>query len=1123
MQVCAACGEENPERARFCLACAEPFRAAAPDAAGERRRVTVLFADLVGFTAISETRDPEAVRSLVDHGMSALGEVVEHYGGIVDKVIGDALMAVFGAPFAHEDDATRAVLAGLEMQRLAERRELFAGLPMRVGINTGDVIFAPVGPAARRSFTVMGDAVNVASRLQALAPIGGVAVGESTYRRTRAQVEYSDIGRLTVKGKADPIPVWHARETRRADSAAKSAPQTPFVGRDLELATLARLYGRAVDRRTLELVTVVAEPGGGKSRLIRELGDLLASHRRRPSWRQSRCLPYGEGIVFGALGRLFQAELGIDAADPPSEADAKLAAGVERLLADPSEAQAVAARLAPLVGGSSESGAAADRPESFASWMRFIRAMAADRPLVLVIEDLHWADRALIEFLEELVEKRLDASILVVCSARPELVERRPGWGRGKTPASTLPLAPLHPSEVARLIEARLPALALDASTKQALLERAGGNPLYAEEFAALVAETSSPGAAVVSVPETVQALIAARLDALSPMEKQLLQAAAVVGERFRAEAVGVVTAHTLDDVQSGLGRLLSKELVRRVGGMTGERPEEYAFWHILVRDVVYDQIPRRALVAKHRAVADWMGTASPRGGDWADSSVYHYERARGLALESGDHVACEQMRAPLRDAFGEAGKRALQLDVATSEAHYRNALRLCKRGEEQRCRLLVEAAEAALVAGRFEIADQWFEEAIGEFREQGDSEREAEAMVRLARSCYFQAKADTELELLERALALLEGRPPGEIHALAYERMAGYSMLHGLTRECLCWSERALSIAERVGLDEQRVRALELRGIARCEVGDAGGMRDLERAVGIGIETGLGEETCRSYGNLGEWLWLREGPAAGMRAKSAGIEYGDRRGLDLPARWHAGETLWTMFDAGTWDELVRVADELIAWDDAREDSAVGIMARTWKSRVALEREDIPLCRSLCDAVVDLARGAHAQLALPAMAAAAAGAAADGQGDEAVRRVLDMEAFCERRPAWRGRHLVECVRACFAADAPQVARRLIAACEPCSPRDEHCLRTARAILAEASADPEKAGHLYASAAAAWEAFGHPLETGLAHLGQARCGTVRTGLVPLAAAEDVFRRLGATRALEQAQAVRAAAA
>src|SRR5829696_3107486 len=464
----------------------------------ERKVVSVLFADLVGFTAQSDSLDPEDVEAILRPFYDRLRTELEVRGGTVEKFIGDAVMAVFGAPIAHEDDPERAVRAALAIRDwVREEQEL----EVRIAVNTGEVLVAlESSPGAERGL-VAGDVVNTASRLQNAAPVNGILVEETTYNATSRVIEYREAPPVDAKGKTEPVRVWEAVQARsRFGTDITRRPSTPLVGRERELSL-------AVDERP-ELIF----------------------------WRQGRCLPYGDGVAFWALGEILKSHAGILEGEPGERAEAKLRSAVDDVVPEAAEAAWDTRELQPLLGLSdgAEPGAAGDRRiESFAAWRRFFEGLAEQSPLVIVLEDLHWADEGLLDFVDHLVDWATGIPILVVATARPELLTRRPGWSGGKPNATTISLSPLSGRETATLLHGLLEQTVLPADVQSLLLDRAGGNPLYAEEFARIALERDALGGGELPLPESIQGLISARLDTLSDDEKALVQDASVVGKVF--------------------------------------------------------------------------------------------------------------------------------------------------------------------------------------------------------------------------------------------------------------------------------------------------------------------------------------------------------------------------------------------------------------------------------------------------------------------------------------------------------------------------------------------------------------------------------------------------------------
>jgi class 3 adenylate cyclase len=574
--ICTSCGKELPGEFPFC-----PFCGAAltdePLGPGreERKVVTVLFADLAGFTARAERLDPEDVRALLAPYHAHLRSELERFGGTVEKFIGDAVMALFGAPIAHEDDPERAVRAALAIRdwACAQGEEL----QVRVAVNTGEALVTLGARPSKGEAMVAGDVVNTAARLQAAAPLNGVLVGEQAYRATAQAIDYRRAEPVVGKGKSEPISAWeavHARSRLGVDVPQRTL--APLVGRGRELELLVSTLARVREERSPQLVTLVGVPGIGKSRLVLELFKPVDEDVALVRWRQGRSLPYGDGVTFWALAEIVKAQAGILESDTPEQTGEKLVRAVGQVAADASEAQWLERHLRALAGLAEEG--SAGQEEGFAAWRRFLEALAEERPLVLVFEDLHWADDALLDFVDQLVERATAVPLLVLGTARPELLQRRSGWGGGKSNALTISLSPLSDEEAAHLVAALLEQPLLEAETQAELLARAGGNPLYAEQYARILNERG----ALEELPETVQGIIAARLDALPEREKRLLQDAAVIGKVFWLGAVEAVDGVTRWQAEELLHALERKEFVQRSRSSSVATESEYAFRHVL-------------------------------------------------------------------------------------------------------------------------------------------------------------------------------------------------------------------------------------------------------------------------------------------------------------------------------------------------------------------------------------------------------------------------------------------------------------------------------------------------------------------------------------------------------------
>jgi class 3 adenylate cyclase/tetratricopeptide (TPR) repeat protein len=1132
--ICPHCGEENPDRFRFCGACGTPLEAVPASAGEERKIVSVLFADLVGFTERSDRADPEDVRAALRPYHALLKREIERFGGTVEKFIGDAVMAVFGAPVAHEDDPERAVRAALRItdaiaETNEERPEM--ELAVRVAVHTGEAVVALGARSAEGESVVAGDVVNTASRLQAVAPVGGVVVGERTYRSSRHAIHFEPLEPVRVKGKADAVAIWRAVEAWSQHALEIASAPTPFIGRGDELALLQQTFRRMLREPSVQLVMVAGEPGVGKSRLVGEFSTWVHDRPERVYWRRGRCPPYGEGITFWALGEIVKTHAGILESDALEEAGRKLSETVDILVRQGSEREWLRSRVAPLIGLPAPH---ADREESFTAWRTLLEAAASVRPLILVVEDLHWADDAMLEFLEHLADWSADVPILLLCTARPELYERRLGWGGGKRNSTSIALSTLTKDETTRLVGELLSEAVLPVETLATLLERSGGNPLYAEEFVRMLTDRAIlerrgrvlhiADDAEIPVPENVQGLIAARLDTLPPDRKALLQDAAVMGRVFWSGAVAEMGRRNERAVRSDLHELARKELVRPVRSSSMEGQAEYSFWHILVRDVAYGQIPRAARSAKHRAAAEWIvGMAGGRVEDHAELLADHYGQALELARAARESADAKELETPTRRFLVMAGERAMPLDVEKAESYFRKALAFMPNQHADRPSVLARAAEAAFRGGRFLEAERDYEEAIADFETAGDLLGAGEAKVRLADMLQAHGETVPGENVLAEAVLTLERLPPSRGLASAYVMTARRKIFDGLDGEALAYSEKALAIAKDVSAREQVVRAGQYRGFSRCDLGDLGGLEDLQEALRLGVEWGLGLETAFAHLNLGDWLWQAEGPKSGLEVHRQGIAFAERRGLRQVTMWIQAETAWLLFELGEWNDVIRVADEVSTWERTHTGSQLRGIALPCKARVMLLRGQVQEATELASQFLPLAREIRdLQVLLPALSTAALIEQAKGDAPSAARLTEEWFEKALDGSNWlRGLNLPDGLAVLAAEGAPDLGRTLIETFNPRCAHEDHALLTARAIMAEIDGEAEEGGHLYDEAADRWAAFGNVVERGRCLLGAGRC-LVRLerpdeAAVYLRGAEEVFAALRARPLMGQVEA------
>ena len=1121
MANCPSCGKENVEDAVFCAFCGTSLSEAAPTE--ERRFLTILFADLVGFTAESDEADPEDVRARLVPYHQRVREEIEAFDGSVEKLIGDGVMAVFGVPTAHEDDPERAVRVALRIQdAVDEMNEGQEGLDLsvRIGINTGEAVVTTGGQGER----IVGDVVNTASRLESIAPPGGVVIGEATHRATELLIDYEDMDPVEVKGKAKPLNVWRAIEPRGrfGIDAAVRAP-TPFLGRDSEMNVLTETYRRVIDDRSLQLVTIAAAPGVGKSRLVNEFFAWIDDQPEIVWWRQGRCLPLGEGITFWALGEIVKGQAGILESDNAEVAKEKLATALEALTADASDREWLAGQLSPLVGTESDV-QRGDRTEAFTAWRRFLEDLAAVRPLIMIVEDLHWSDNALVEFLEDLLVWSADTPIMVICTARPELYEAQPGWGGGQRNSSTISLAPLTDEHISRLLSALLEQTVLPVETQQALLDRAGGNPLYAEEFVRMLndrgmlhgrSELDAELQEAIPVPETVQALIGSRLDVLSDDENRAIEDASVVGKVFWEGALNAMGGS--DDVRGALRQLVAREWIRPVRNSSVEGEQEYAFWHALTRDVAYGRIPRAARAKKHQTVAEWIeSSAGERASDHAELLAHHYVSALDAAEAAGE-ADTEALRGEVVRTLVMAGDRASRLDAARAYDYYRRALDLMDPDDAARPEVLIAAGEAMGGAGLGSPIET-YEEAAALARDNGDRVTAGHALRMLHLARWFASGSGAGTDAIDEAIELLEQEPPSEQLADAYNTRAANYMIRGELEEQLVWAERAIALAEEQGF-AMSVRSFSVRGIARYHLGDTeGGMEDLRRSLANADDAGGSLRTLAvAYVNLADHTWIDEGPAAAEEIYRTGIERVEARGGDHS--WAKAEMLWTGFDLGHWDEVLARADGLLEqWEG--ESVQYVPWARSFRARVKVWTGNVSEAAALQDDYLPALREIE-DLQLVAAALVISARIEIARGDPTAAVALLDECFSRtegKTLMFRGLYLTEAMRLLIATGNVEKARDWAAGSIGPGLRNEISVATADAMLAEVDGDHEGALGQYEAVAVDWADFGFVLEQALALYGASRSLAALSrpaeAADQLAVAREILVELGAQPTIDE---------
>lgn len=795
MAVCSRCGRQNANDARFCSGCAAPLVAEPTVPRAVRKTVTVVFSDVVDSTRLGEL-DPESAQRVMARWHAAMRAVLERYGGTVEKFVGDAVMAVFGVPVVHEDDALRAVRAAVEMRRALDAlnaklgRDQAAGLDARTAVNTGEVV-AGVGETL-----VTGDAVNVAARLEQSAQAGEILLGEQTHRIVAGAAVVEPVEALALKGKAQPVRAWRLLDVLPDTPAFARPIATRFVGRLRELAALQAAFEQVVAEQHCELVTLLGTPGIGKSRLMREFVGNTGG-RARPL--VGRCLPYGEGITYWPLVEIVKEVAG----NEPRAAIAELLGGDER-------AGLVADLVATAVGASERSGST---DETHWGIRQLFEALARDGPLIVVLEDLHWAAPTFLDLVEYIARLADSAPILFLGSARPELLEVRPEWAKPRSRAELLVLEPLREPEVNELITGLLAARSLSPDLRTRLIESAEGNPLFVEQLLALEAEEGAASGEVV-VPPTLRALLAARIDRLGPHERAVIERASVEGRGFHRGAVTeLLPPGERESAGAHLLALVRKELIRpdrsEFAGDDGFR-----FVHVLVRDAAYESMPKELRAELHERYADWLErNAAERMVEYGEIVGFHFEQAyRNHAELALPDERVRQLGARAAERLQKAGQRAFAIGNARAAVDlFRRADVLLHAVDGDRLSLLLQLGPALIDLGEFRAADDVLAAAatIADASRERDAAMHA-AVIRVALRLRTDPLIRTEEATRVAGWAIARFKPLGDDRGLAHAwyLLAAAHRLAGRTRAGAEAIEQALTYARRAG---DHIRELDL------------------------------------------------------------------------------------------------------------------------------------------------------------------------------------------------------------------------------------------------------------------------------------------------------------------------
>jgi class 3 adenylate cyclase/tetratricopeptide (TPR) repeat protein len=971
-QTCPSCGSEQALEAAYCSSCGTSLQGEAETGSPlgdrqERRVVTVLFADLAGSTALGERLDPEDVRQLQGELFDLINTEVERFGGTTEKFAGDAVLAVFGIPQAHEDDAERAVRAALAVrvafdeftERVQGRHGADVGL--RIGLNTGEVVSGREA-AARGELMVSGDAVNVAARLQQLAQPGEILAGQRTQAATSRAVTYAEHEPLEAKGKSEPVAAWAViTASEQEPPRGVAGLRAPLVGRDEELAILSAVAARVDRERTPQVVTLFGPAGVGKSRLLEELVEQLSGARVI----RGRCLPYGEGITFWPLAEAAKAHAGILDTDSADVALAKLRSAIESVVPE-GQAERVIEAAGWTIGLLPAPGT--DPLEVVRrlndGWARYVGGLGRDQLTVLAVEDVHWASSALLELLEQLADNLADTRVLLVCTARLELLEVRPTWGAGKQNASSLSLSPLSPGEATQLISSLLGEGDVPEDVRERVLASAEGNPFYLEEMLTMLIEegalerqnggwASTPRLADVTIPDSVHGVIAARIDLLDPDAREGLRRCSVVGRVFWPAAVDVDEEVIAALVRSGL---VTDTLESVMAGM-----REFAFKHALTRDVAYASLTRPERRELHRRVGDWVQKVAPdRSAETVEVAAYHF----GQALTYGEDD-------PL------VAKRAFDLTMSASSAAYGRGAFGAARGQLEDALELAQTdqdrAGVELGLARVDMVSAFFDSVLTRLDRAAamlgpdDSRLMSDVLSLRSRACWLTGRWDEALACATEAVEALAGLPESPQLARALARLSQIQMLRQQSSS-IETAERAAAVARRVGDPFAEVNASINLFTQRVNEGIPPDPAHVASLVDSAVEAGEYEEAYRAIVNfvwsVGGFLSLEE------TERWVGIL--SERVADVPAPRSIGPYLdvsvvmLVLLPAGRWAEADAEVERL---RDAHPGITLRLVFLSIEAGLALRRGELDKAERISVELEPLALGSGEPQRIGPMAA----------------------------------------------------------------------------------------------------------------------------------------------------------